>query len=87
MYILKDLWYGKIAPYENIRKPDEYSLSRSVIEQERKLRDLLDEKGLEIYDAFSSVLMEQQSNAECDAFAKGFRLGAQIILEVMGDRS
>jgi len=88
MYILNDLWYGKIRPYENnfTNHSNSSDLIKAIIEYERELFTLLDEEETKIYNALSSALSEHQSNSECDAFAKGFRLGALMMLDIFDEK-
>lgn len=87
MYVLKDLWNGDISILERLSPKDSSfkELRAEGHELETKLRNELTETGKEIYEEFFSNLMAQNSEWECAAFIDGFRLGAQIILDVVGD--
>ena len=86
MAILEDLWKGEICPGEQgIRPRKEYTKVCSLLErQEAELREELSERGLELLEEFKTAQMELTTLTDCDSFIEGFRMGAQIMLEVMG---
>ena len=87
MYLLDKLWRGDIAPSERfVRKNSEYSqvAKRFCDEIETFLSDLSPEakKQMEIVD---SLRAEMNYLHEEDIFIYGFRMGARMILDVVGD--
>ena len=86
MYILKDLWYGNISPFEKTFRPDsEYArlLNRFVEQSEAITAGLSDEDRLrfeacqDTHDALSEI-------SQTESFIEGFRLGAKTVLDVLG---
>ncbi len=85
MSILKDLYYGNINPSERyIKRGSEYQkLSRLLSENEDKLLASLDEDGKRLYESILEGRYQQEDIAETETFVEGFRLGAQIMLEIL----
>jgi hypothetical protein len=85
MRILEELWLGNIAP--NARKMvrgSEYdNLVRLLCRNEDKLTALLDEKEKEIFQKYQDAQSEMNDISDRETFISGFRLGAQIMLEVL----
>ena len=87
MYLLKDLWYGNINPGERYgRRGSEYMrLSREVSDCMDRLIAELSPKSVELLDEFLDKRLILNSISEEDAFVRGVRIGAQFILDVVGD--
>ena len=86
MSVLEELWYGNIAPSERtIRKNSEYArLSKEALHCEEQFINELSDEGRKIYEERITKLLLKCGIEECDSFICGFRLGAKIILEVLG---
>ena len=86
MYVLQDLWDGNIRPSERaIRYGSTYAaLRHQVTEAETKFRQEMTEKGRSIYEDYCNKQNQLLELSEADAFIQGFRLGARIILDVIG---
>ena len=82
---LKELYYGNICPVEKpIEKGSEYyNFSGKAVEEEEKLLKSLNSEEKELYEN----IMQYRSRRDCileeEIFADGFRLGAQIVLEIL----
>ena len=87
MFILEDLWSGNIQPYEQgFRRGDEYAKAiQQTVEAENELYDILDEKGKAAFQKYQTAQREVMVITDCQTFSKGFRLGAKIILDVLGE--
>ena len=87
MYVLRDLWRGEISPTDRrVRQGSEYQqraaeARRQIAEFAAMLSPEAKERMEEINDQKHSMAML----AEEDVFIYGFRLGARIILDVIGD--
>ena len=83
--ILKDLWYGNIAPCERCGVGNT-KLNRLIRDMERarvKLSEALPPQQAEQLEALKSLL-DQYSASLCeDAFTSGFQLGVQITAAAM----
>lgn len=87
MYLLKDLWYGNLNPNERYgRRGSEYmKLTEEANECMDRLITELTPKGAEILEEFLDKHMILNSICEEDTFIRGVRIGAQFILDVVGD--
>ena len=87
MYALEDLWRGNITPSERGYRKD--SPFAEMVRQANETADIfyqeLSEVGKKAYDAHSTQESKLADISECDSFIRGFRLGARIILDVVGD--
>ena len=87
MYILNDLWYGNITPNERyIRSHSEYQQISHQFTEELDLfiKDLSPEKRKQC-DELERLQLKLISISEEDTFIVGFRLGARMILDIIGD--
>ena len=82
---LKELYYGNICPIEKtIEKGSEYyEFSKKAVDEEEKLLKNLNNEEKEIYENILQYRSRQSCILEEEIFADGFRLGAQIILEIL----
>ena len=87
MYMLKDLWYGNVAPAERmIRKGSQYAkLQKQLVAAEDALREMLSLDGKNIYEEICRKQTEMAQIAECDSFIRGVRIGARLALDIMAD--
>ena len=87
MYILKDLWYGKVNLSERYgRRGSEYmKLTKETSDCIDRLIEELSPKCVELLDEFLDKHMLLNSISEEDTFIRGVRIGAQFILDVTGD--
>ncbi len=87
MYLLNDLWYGNVNPSERFaRRGSEY---RKLTEEANNLMEQLmaelTPKGSEILENLLDKHVILSSISEEDTFIRGVRIGAQFILDVVGD--
>lgn len=87
MYSIDKLWKFGLCPSERgFKEGSEYArVLRASNEVESKFWEELSQEGKKAYDAHTDLLNELNSIAECDAFVQGFRLGARLILDVIGE--
>ena len=86
MRILEELWYGRINPSQQTQ-PDDKSASKlteQIVEKEDKLDPLLSDEAKEILEQIREKQLDLSTSNERKAFVSGFRLGARMMLEVMG---
>ena len=86
MYVLDDLRKGKITPSERgYRKDSPYA---ELVRQANETADIfykeLSPVGKKAYDAHSTQESKLADISECDSFIRSFRLGAGMILDVVG---
>jgi len=83
MDIIKELWYGNVAPFEQCTRGDKQlkELLKLVARNKEELDASLTEKQKEILEKFEENMNEMHGIAERDAFSYGFRLGVQLMAE------
>ena len=87
MYVLRDLWRGEISPTDRrVRRGSEYQqraaeARKQIAEFAAMLSPEAKERMEDINDQKHSMAML----AEEDVFIYGFRLGARMMLDVVGD--
>lgn len=86
MKILHDLWNGNLAPSEKVEHTDPQYLHirEEQVEQNERLWQMLSTEQRELLESIQSqhdklIWMELE-----DAFIKGFRLGGQFTLAIIG---
>ena len=87
MYLLKDLWDGNVNPSERyIRKGSEYSkLTKEISDCMDQMIEEMSPKCAELLEEFQEKRLILNAILEEDAFIRGVRIGAQFILDVVGD--
>ena len=87
MYLLEQLWRGNIAPSERyIRSNSEYKkASQAFCDAAEKMTEELTPEGKKYWDAVANYQSDMTMLAEEDIFIYGFRMGARMILDVIGD--
>ena len=87
MYVLRDLWRGEISPTDRrVRQGSEYQQRAAEVRKQMmefaRVLSPEDKKRMEaINDQKHSLSMMEEE----DVFIYGFRLGARMMLDVMGD--
>lgn len=89
MYILYDLYHGNVAPLdESATFTDEDKRRTAEIDKEyNAFYFQMPQELREHYDRFEHLTGESQMRWEEQLFARGFRIGVKMILDVIGDRS
>lgn len=84
MKTLEDLYYGRIQPCDYAIRPGSRSehLQGLVARHERTLEDTLSGAQREVFHKFWDAVAEMNEIAEREAFIKGFRLAANLLIEV-----
>ena len=87
MSIIEDLWHGNIRPGErSVQENSDYAkLRQEALQYQQLFLAELSQTGQAAFEQYydtESLLMDISLT---DAFIKGFRFGAKIILEVLGD--
>ena len=87
MHVLKDLWYGNLAPGERYtNKNSEYAKARQqLLECLERLSQNLSPEATGILEEFCDKCIVETSLLEEDAFIRGVRIGAGFILDVVGE--
>ena len=87
MYLLRDLWYGNVTPGERFgRRGSEYmKLTKEATEMMDRLIAELSPEGAKLLEELLDKQIVLHSITEEDIFIRGVRIGAQFILDVVGD--
>ena len=84
MGVLNDLWRGNITPQERHIKQDDNNLRERILTAGRSFRETLSAEQRELYEAYESLLLERRSAEDEETFIDAFRLGARMMLDVIG---
>ena len=87
MFVLEDLWMGRIDPVaRNFRENSEYhKLLKELCELSNQISDELSPEGKKVFVHHNDVQHLLNGISEQDAFIEGFRLGARMLLDVVGE--
>ena len=87
MYLLDKLWRGDIAPSDRYIRPDsEYKkVARAFCDVADRLQDQLAPEGKKLWEEADRLKSDMVMLTEEDVFIYGFRMGARMILDVIGD--
>ena len=87
MYVLDALWRGEITPSDRgYRKGSPYAqMVRQTNESEDAFYKELSAVGKKTYETYCDQQGQLDDVKDCDSFIRGFRLGARMILDVVGD--
>ena len=83
MDIIKEIWYGNVAPFEQCTRGDKQlkELLKLVARNKEELDASLTGKQKEIHEKFEENMNEMHGITERDAFSYGFRLGVRLMAE------
>ena len=86
MSILQELWRGNIAPQEHPISNNENCkyLTKKIIEAQNILFDGLSEEKRRQFENYDMLLMERQAILEEEGFIEAMRLGAQLVIGLIG---
>ena len=87
MSILEELWRGNVTPNERAIKPDSeyHNLICAANAEEKRLMEYLSADGREVYDSLCKMRSDLAGMSEMDTFIVGFRMGARVMMEVLGE--
>ena len=87
MNILEEFWYGNIEPAEyDISPSKEYKEMLQLISRnEDKLLATMTVAQKELFTKYADCVREYQAMAEYLLFQSSFRLGAKMMMAVLGD--
>lgn len=87
MKLLEEFWYGNIEPTEydtNACKEYKETL-RLITRNKERLQATMADEQKELFAQYTDAVREYQTIAECLLFQNNFKLGARMMLEVMGE--
>ena len=87
MRLLEEFWYGNIEPTEcDTSSCKEYKKMQELIcRNEEKLKATMTDEQKELFEKYTDCVREYQTITDFLIFQNSFRLGARMMLEVMGD--
>jgi predicted DNA-binding protein YlxM (UPF0122 family) len=87
MYLLDELWKGKITPDERaVRESSTYKkINHESIEYLNAFYEELSTEGKKAFDLYFQKEMDLAEISERDTFIRGVRIGARFILDVLGE--
>jgi len=87
MYVLKELWRGNISPTERSVRPgsDYKKVSIEACEQIDRFLESLTPEEKKQWEVISDLRNDMMLLGEEEAFIYGFRLGAGMMMDVVGD--
>ena len=81
--LLKDLWYGNIAPIDEIDSTPEMDKKRGeLLELYEKLLDSLNKEQKKLLNEYEELSIELSCLREEGIFENAFKLGVNLVLEV-----
>lgn len=85
MYILHDLWNGELYPAENNCPADEgyRAARRRLVEREEPFWKQLSPAEKQTYEDIENIRSDVVGRQEQNAFVQGFRIGVQLMLDVL----
>ena len=86
MYALNELWSGSITPSERgYREGSHYAeLTKQASESEELFYRELSPSGKKAFDQYYNLHLQLSDISERDSFIRGYRLGARMLLDVIG---
>ena len=87
MDVLRELWRGEISPTDRrVRQGSEYQqTAKEVREKMGEFLEMLSPEARERLEAINDLKSDLSVMANEDYFIYGFRLGARMILDIIGD--
>ncbi len=89
MYVLKELYWGSISPTERTVRPGSNykKASAQICKQLDCFLEALTPEERKQWEAINDLRNDMAAMTEEDAFIYGFRLGARMMMDVVGDYS
>lgn len=87
MLILEKLWQGEITPFEReiLENSQCQKISRRTTELQKAIYKELSAEGKTVFDEYCEKEQQLTDISEQDAFIKGVRIGAKLILDILGE--
>ena len=86
--ILEEMWYGNVCPQSDSRNnsPEMKELMEYMARHHDDLKKTMSEEQIEIFEKFDDCWSEYASLAEKAIFVYAFRLGANVVLDILSDK-
>ena len=87
MYVLEDLWGGKVNLHEKGFPSEQYAKAmQRMASRGEKLLVVLSEKDRKLFEEYVDNQLEVSIIADCASFIDGFQLGAKIMLDILTEQ-
>ncbi len=84
MRIIKDIYYGEIDMQDSACASEQYRTAlKALVAADNALREALTEAQVKLLDAAKERNNRLNDAANAEIFEQGFRLGAELILEIL----
>ena len=84
MSIIKDIYYGEIDMQDSACASEQYKAAlKALIEADNALREALTPEQVKLLDAAKERNTRLNDAANAEIFEQGFRLGAELMLELL----
>lgn len=83
--LIKQLYYGKISPWEHLRpkNPEYHALWDKIEKQEAYLAGKLPAEERETFTEYQELIRQADCMETYEGFSHGFRLGMNLLWEVV----
>ena len=84
---LEAFYFGNITPNERgVDKRSKYwQVSKKAQKAHEEIREVLNEKELELFDKFVALEISSYAELELDAYITGFRTGVRLLIDSLVD--
>lgn len=85
--ILTDLYYGRISPWERrpIRSTEGREIDRKIEDEKRYFKQKMSLDDCQRFQELENLYTQSSGAEQVDAFAHGFKLGAELMIAVFAD--
>ena len=87
--MLKDIYYGKIIPWERRLRNDKTVEQRGIVNkieaEERYFASKMSDEDRQRFQALSNLYSELSSSSEAEIFSYGFSMGLLLMVNVMDE--
>ena len=86
--MIDELWYGNVSPMDDTRNNTEEmkELMKYIARHQEELVATLTDEQKAIFEKFDDCWSEYASLAEKAIFVYAFRLGANVVLDILSDK-
>ena len=87
MFVLDRLWQEGLSPNEKYTRKDSayHKILLRICEEENNVVAELTEKGKSHFNAYRDAQVDLSIVSEKEVFIEAFRLGARLVLDIVGD--
>lgn len=85
--ILTDLYYGRISPWERrpVRSAEGWEIDRKIEDEKRHFIQKMSLDDCQRFQELENLYTQSSDAEQVDAFAHGFKLGAELMIAVFSE--